>query len=119
MSDDDKLEQEWIALGLLGGRFAEHAAGMLRRSSWGDAYFWCLVSAFNRHDREAAERFVRDWKNESFRRKKRANVSKWIPGSHYYALDQKFDTLAEAKEHLRDNGYEFGSLIETRVYGEE
>lgn len=66
-----------------------------------------LNSCLMRGDLNAAEQFVLDW-NQT--KTKKMHVSKWFPGRHYYALDKKFNTLGEAIEYLRKNGYAYSGL---------
>lgn len=72
-----------------------------------------LKSAAARDDWRQVETFLRDWGGPDTR--KVANVSKWVPGAHYYALNDKFDTLAAAKSHLTENGYQFGEFIKRYI----
>lgn len=76
-----------------------------------------LLACLNREDRVGFRKHLNywwDWRGRDNR--KLANVSKFIPGDHYHTLDTKFGTLAEAKEHITENGYIFGRFIEKHVY---
>lgn len=77
---------------------------------------YMIDSCLNRGDIEGAKRFIQDWNATKVKPKR--DVSKWTPGDHYYALDQKFVTLEAAIEHLKAKGYEFGELRERFQYRE-
>lgn len=47
---------------------------------------------------------------------KQEAIHKWVPGDHYYALGEKFNTMAEAEAHLERNGFKCLGLRETFVY---
>lgn len=106
-----------IALGLLGGRFAQYAASHLLSGHWAEVRYWMLVSCFARQDAKTVRIYLTDWKVQD--RRPKAKVSKFVPGQHYHVLNVKFDTLDEAMEHLRRKGYEYGGLSETHVYRPE
>ena len=73
-----------------------------------------VLSALRRQDANAVRVFVNDWSNST--RRPHRPVFKWIPGDHFYALEEKFDTLEEAKNYLNVHGYDFESLVERHVY---
>lgn len=76
-----------------------------------------LDSCLARGDIEQAEKDIADWNTQRVAASRRTEyVSKWVPGDHYYALDQKFDTLAKAKAHLKRRGYAYGGLRERFQY---
>lgn len=79
---------------------------------------YIIDSCLARFDEATAERLIRDWTEEKFKVKAKptAYVSKFQPGSHYYALDQKFDSEFAAREHLQRNGYECLGLNVKYVY---
>jgi len=61
----------------------------------------CVESALARGDQKSAETLVVD-------NQPRCNVkqiSRFVPGRHYYALDRKFLTYDLAVTYLRDRGY--------------
>lgn len=64
---------------------------------------YIIQSCLARYDEAGAEELLRDWCG--MRVKPAEYVHKYRPGSHYYALDEKFDTEFQAREHLRKNGY--------------
>lgn len=108
-----------IGLGMHGGPFVKFAAHKIAGEcdySGVDIGMRAdmLRSAFARHDRRAVVRMVKDWTTPRGRRT--ASVTKWVPGDHFYALDEKFDSLEAARSHLRKNGYEYEGLTETRMY---
>lgn len=77
---------------------------------------YIIDSCLNRGDEAAAKVFINDW-NQSRSRPIR-DVSKWIPGEHFYALDKKFSSLDEAIGYLGENGFSFGTLRERFQYRE-
>lgn len=119
MKLQDEYAEGLVHLGVLGDLFAEYAASRLlsEYGIYSNVYFWMLVSAFNRGDKEAVRRFLTDWKEMA--RKPSAVVSKFVPGDHYHVLDTKFDTLEEAMEYLHRRGHNYGGLKETHVYKPE
>lgn len=103
-----------LALALLGQEFRAYAVRhllSLHHCSSG-ARYEMLVSALTRHDLESARIFLNDWTS----RLPTALVYKWVPGDHFYALTQKFDTLSEAIHYLREAGYAYGGIRERHVY---
>jgi len=76
-----------------------------------------VESALARGDLSQAEMFVRDYK--ATERLPQVQISRFVPGDHFYVLDTKFATLEEAKQHARANGYRVaGNVLEvdtTRV----
>jgi hypothetical protein len=75
-----------------------------------------IRSALNRHDEDAVRVFVNDWADMGIRGPKSAMVSRWVPGDHFYALDEKFESLYEAIQHLKNNGYKYSGITERHVY---
>jgi len=65
---------------------------------------YIIEAHLSQHEEDEAEKLLRDWQRPAEQPK--AWISKWQPGTHYYALDAKFETEAEAREHLRLNNYE-------------
>jgi hypothetical protein len=70
-----------------------------------------LASVSQRGDWKLYEQFLLDWGKT-----RKVNVSKFVPGDHFYVGDVKFDTLAEAKAQLARDGNLFGELILRHVY---
>jgi hypothetical protein len=116
----DDHKEAWLSLGSRhGGVFAEKAVGeLLRGVPWAEAHWWLLRSAMARGDKEACRMFVNDWSGRTTARPPRA-VWKFVPGDHYYALDQKFDSLTEARRHLERHGFSYGGLQEKHAYKAE
>lgn len=114
-------KETWLALGVNhGGPFRSRAASELTSGlpynpavGW-ECRYWLVYSALARGDARAVRVFVNDWSHQ--RGRPAANVTKWVPGDHYHTLGERFDTLEEAKEHLRKKGYEFGGFSETHAY---
>lgn len=113
----------WLALGINhGGAFASAAAHQLiAELPHDDGCRWetrvgLLLSAMARGDFAGCRRFVNDWRYYRPDRRPAAVVAKWIPGDHYHALNERFDTLEEAVAHLERNGYRFDGLRERFVY---
>lgn len=79
---------------------------------------YIIDSCLARFDEETAEELLNDWNKEKFVKKIKPGqyVHKFQPGSHYYALDEKFDTELAAREHLKRNGYECLGLNVKYVY---
>lgn len=123
MYDHEAKLDDWgesmIALARNGYQFAEYAAfQLLRETSRSDVdwevRYWMIRSALGRQDARTVRIYVNDWKHA--RHRPSAPVSKWIPGDHYYVLNEKFDTLDEARDHLCNRGYRYEGLIEKHVY---
>lgn len=74
---------------------------------------YLLDSCIARGDIQAARHFVQDWTPETLRSP--AYVSKWQPGTHYYALDSKFATLDEAMRHIERSGYRYAGFKVVRI----
>jgi len=111
-----------IASRVYGGPFtAEHVASTLLRlvdltpKYDREMMYWSIVSALNRYDYDCVRRYVRMWAASPIEPAV-WDVSKFIPGSHYHVQGVKFDTLGEAREHIRKGGAVFGRLIERHVY---
>lgn len=64
---------------------------------------YIIKSCLARYDEAQAEQLLRDWCGA--RKQPAAYIHKFQPGSHYHALDEKFDTESEARQHLEKNGY--------------
>lgn len=74
----------------------------------------CIIdSCLQRGDTQHAQQLLGDW---NIAAKPKAHVTKWNPGTHYYALDTKFDTFQEARKHLERNSYECLGLRERFIY---
>jgi len=105
--------QHWVERYLERQRFVDKSDGPLT-----ECQGYLLTSAFARGDRETAWKFIADWNAERDRLRPKRSVSKWIPGIHFYAVDEKFDTLEEAIEHLQSKGYAYDGLRERHQYRE-
>ena len=68
-----------------------------------------VESALARNDVETAEMFVRDYQAKE--RMPMTQVSKFVPGSHFYVFDTKFDTLEEAQRHAKSRGYRVAANV--------
>ena len=55
----------------------------------------CLV----RGDRRKAERILGDWLGRN-----NVSIMQWVPGTHYYVKDRKFDTYELAADYARSIG---------------
>lgn len=75
---------------------------------------YILDSCLQRDDLATAKQFLTDWTTPA-PEKPGAYVSKWVPGSHYYALDTKFATLEQAREHLERNGHTYLGFKPVRI----
>jgi hypothetical protein len=62
---------------------------------------YLVDAALAEEDEPRAEMFVRDW---GFSRG--VQISKYVPGTHFYALDRKFGSLSEARAFVRQQGLE-------------
>lgn len=78
---------------------------------------YIIQSCLARNDKESALQYIKDWK-ESYKLKG-SFIYKWIPGSHYYCLDKKFNTIEEAKKHLEDNFILFYGLQYKYIYNSQ
>lgn len=60
------------------------------------------------------------WNYERARSQRpKLSVSKWVPGDHFYVLDEKFRSLEDAIKHLEFKGYVFdGNVWERFQYRE-
>lgn len=104
----------WVERYIKRRRFIDKSNGSLTETQG-----YLLTSALARGDDEAAWKFISDWNAERDRLRPKHSVSKWIPGVHYYALAEKFDTLEEAIEYLQSKGYAYGGLRERYQYRED
>lgn len=116
--DDEK--ESWLAVCIYGGPFIARAAAEITRGlPYNPAVsfeirYYLVYSALCRGDLNAARVFVNDW--SKYRGKPTAVVHKWIPGDHYHALNQQFDTLDAAKAYIERSGYKYGGYEERHVY---
>ncbi len=65
--------------------------------------FYMVDSALAREDEAKAESYVHDWLNSG--KAHFVQISKFVPGVHFYVLGKKFDTIIEAKDHATKLGY--------------
>jgi hypothetical protein len=79
-----------------------------------------IDSCLAREDYKAARQFISDWNETRAKESARVvDISKWIPGDHYYALSQKFSSLSEAESHVRKQGYIFSGVVRERFHYRE
>lgn len=111
--DDDRypIGTHWVERVLLKSRIVSKSVRPLTMTEG-----YLIDSCLNRGDIEQAEKFIRDW-NSTLAKPKRC-ISKWIPGNHYYALSEKFNSLEDAINHLKINGFEYDGLQERFQYRE-
>jgi hypothetical protein len=69
-----------------------------------------IVSCLARHDEKTAVKHLNDWMRRPY---KTVYISKYVPGSHFYVLGTKFDTVSEARRHAENQGYRVGDEIQT------
>lgn len=77
---------------------------------------YIIDSCLARFDERTAEVLLNDWKAAKATRRPSEYVHKFQPGTHYYALDEKFDTEMAAREHLKRKGYDCLGLNVKYVY---
>ena len=114
-----KDKEGWLSLGVrYGGLFAERAADeLLYGIGYSSTRYWMLRSAIAREDKAAVRVHVNDW--AGCHPRELVNISKFVPGKHYHALDMKFNSLAAAHQHIRGQRKIPGGLIEKHVYARE
>lgn len=78
---------------------------------------YIIQSCLARYDEAQAESLLHDWCG--MRVKPAEYVHKFQPGSHYYALDEKFATEFAAREHLRKSGCECLGVNVKYVYARQ
>lgn len=87
---------------------------LLDKIHWTGAMSFVQVCIIKTHiingDIEYAEKMLRDFDKRPTR-----PISKWMPGAHYYALDQKFNTQEQAERHLGEHGYKSSGVEITKV----
>lgn len=115
-------EEGLISLGFNGRNFAEYAArnllhGVSTGQLW-DIHWACLLSAFAREDADAIRVRINDLKYWKPNQKPTARVTKFVPGQHFHALNEKFLKLDDAIAHVRNNGYEYGGFEEQQAFPE-
>lgn len=71
-----------------------------------------VESALRRGDVERADQMLVDWNVIESRH---YTITKWSPGDHYYILDVKFDSQAEAEIHGRRHGFNKFTLKITKI----
>jgi len=117
----DDIREGMIVLARQGAPFIQYAAreivrGISSHLSW-ELMYNMVLSALAREDERAVRIYVNDWSATACKKPQRS-IFKWIPGDHFYALEDKFDTLDEAKQHLKRHGYECGPVVEQHVYAQ-
>jgi hypothetical protein len=107
--------QSLLALGCNGGRFSDYAANCLLHNygCYSSVRYWILISCFNRGDKNTAQLHLEDWSGKTL--KPVANISKFIPGTHYYTLNKKFNSFNAALEYIKLNNHQYGEFIEKYI----
>jgi hypothetical protein len=85
-----------------------------------EARSWMLIAHINTEDTQGFRSHINywfDWERQCPRGIQ--NVSKFIPGQHFHTMGTKFDSLAEAVEHIEKNGGMLGRIIEQHFYSNE
>jgi hypothetical protein len=72
-----------------------------------------ILSSYACQDRKWRDGLLKDW--GLLDTDKEAFVTKYVPGTHYYALDKKFLTFIQASEYLKEHGYKCLGFQEYRV----
>ncbi len=62
-----------------------------------------VEAALARQDEQAAEMHFRDWQETSHVPTTR--ISRFVPGSHFHVLGEKFNSFDEARQHAESRGY--------------
>lgn len=126
MTKQAKLDDEkewWIPLAGLGEPFISRVASALISGLPLDALvgwetrYWMVYSALARGDANTARMYVNDWSRPRLRPSE--VVSRFVPGDHYHAMGERFETLDEAIRHLRLKGRTYAGLKEVHVYARE
>ena len=76
---------------------------------------YILASYPCQSSRKHREQMLIDWGLMIDKKKEKAYISKYVPGIHFYALDEKFLTYSQALEHLEKNGYKCAGLLKHRI----
>jgi hypothetical protein len=87
-------------------------AGVLGRTT--EVQQLLVESALVRCDTISATQMLIDWQ---LLQAPHTRISKYVPGDHYYVLDTKFDSYAEAADHARRHGFFSTSLHTVNVDG--
>lgn len=91
--------------------FDDHVQGGLT-----DCEYWSVISALRRGDENCALKYLKDWKK--CRTRPSVEIGKFIPGSHYHVLGEKFGSYEMAAAYARNKGYDVSRLNEVRIYPE-
>jgi len=112
----DEESESLISLSRLGYDFRQYAVSNLLtiHSCYSECRYWMLMSALARQDARAARIYLQDWKYQD--KLPKAKISKFIPGEHYYVLNNKFNSLEEAKNYLHEQGYIYAGFEEVYTY---
>jgi hypothetical protein len=111
------IEDEPLSFQLREHLFWERMSNKGLKISTTQVQSYIIRSCLARYDEAGAEELLRDWCR--MRVKPAEYVHKFQPGSHYYALDEKFATEFAAREHLRKNGYECLGVNTKYVYARQ
>lgn len=87
-----------------------------------EARRWMLISHINTEDKPGFRSLCNYWwdwdRLFGSRRGKIMNVTKYVPGDHFHAVNERFDTLNDAVRYIREQGYTFGRFDEVHIYKE-
>lgn len=75
-----------------------------------------VESALHRGDTRTADIYMQDYRLDST---KKAAITRFQPGQHYYALGTRFDTYESALAHLTNRGYTCLGVRTTYVYARQ
>ncbi len=85
----------------------------------------CVLSRLQCDDEEGAKKHLRYWgrlREEPEKKpatkpapKPTCEISKFVPGDHYYVLGKKFDTRSSAEFYAKAEGYEVSRYFEVEV----
>lgn len=103
------LVRGWVERRIQMSRLLEDSTGPLT-----DVQYWILKTHLDNGDEAEAKKFIQDWNATRDRKTPEADISKWLPGAHFYALDRKFATLDEATGYLKERGFRFSGNVRER-----
>lgn len=85
----------------------------------GDVRYYMLLAHVNTQDIAGCRELLNywwDWSRGARPGPVVVNISKFTPGEHYHVRDEKFNTMAEARAYIKQQGWEFGQFLEEHVY---
>lgn len=115
MVNDDVI-RSWMSLSKSGPVFASYAAQELlqaiglRNGLNHDVCYYMLRSAIVRQDIRNVSNYLQDWGG----RYRTCAITKFSPGKHWYALNERFNSHAEAVEYASSKGYKVSGVKEKR-----